>query len=212
MSKKNAPVAEPRTATAPSEPKGFEIPSLENHPAVVAAVSRHDALREQLATARRTRVQLERELGAKSGESDEELEAKLLARGQSTDGITKLREARRTERVTAQAVELVADDVRKARETATRELTAVVREEVFLPGVRAAVRDWLDAVKRIEAFRLVVEDIQTRGVGSNTFSPFNGRVPVSLADRDGFAEFARELIHDGHTDAATVNAAFPDLL
>ena len=128
--------------------KPLEIPSPENHPAVVAAARRHDALREQLATARRTRTQLERDLGAKPGDSDEELEARLLAHDQPTDSITRLREARRAERVTAQAVELVAADVRTAREVATRELTAVVREEVFLPGVRAAVKDWLGEPRR----------------------------------------------------------------
>ena len=210
MSKKSAPAAEPEKVTEVAKP--FEIPSPENHPAVVAATTRHEQLRAKLATARTERQRLEREVGAKPGESDDDLEAKLLARGLPTDDITKLREARRVEKVTAQAVELVAADVRKAQETATRELTALVREELFLPGVRAAVADWLDATKRIEAFRRMVEEIQARGVGSNTFSPFNGRVPVSLADRDAFAEFARELIHDGHTDAATINAAFPNLI
>lgn len=215
MSKRNAaPVPATATDAKPAEaPKPVEIPNPENHPAVTAALTRYETLATKLATIRRERVQLEREIGAKPGESDDDLEAKLLARGLATDDLTKLREARRNEKVTAQAVELVADDVRKAREVATRELTAMVRDEVFLPAARAAVKDWLDTVKRLEAFRRLVDDIQGRGVGANTFSPFNNaRVPMSLADRDGFAEFVRELLGDGFTDAAAVNAVFPNLI
>ncbi|HEY1187564.1 MAG TPA: hypothetical protein VGE74_07890 [Gemmata sp.] len=204
MSKKPAPVVEP--------PKGFEIPNPSNHPAVVAVFGRLEKLDAKLVSVCHERAQVEQKVGAKPGESDDALEARLLARGLPTDDLTKLRELRRVERVTAQAVGLVGEDLIKAREVATREYTAAVREEVFLPGVRAAVNDWLDAAKRIEAFRLVVADIQGRRVGANTFSPFNGRVPVSLADRDAFAEFARELIRDGFTNAATINAAFPNLV
>lgn len=73
-------------------------------------------------------------------------------------------------------------------------------------GGRTAVKGWLDTVKRIEAFRLVVDGILARGVGNNTFSPFNSQVPVPLGDRDGPAELVREHTHDGHT--ATVDAVF----
>ena len=86
--------------------------------------------------------------------------------------------------------------------------SAQVRKDVFLPAVREAVKDWLDAVKKLEKFRRLVEDIQVRGVGSNTFCPFNDRVPVTLADYDGFIAFAAELVGDGFTDAESVKAVF----
>lgn len=205
-------VSKKNPTTAVESPKPVEIPNPESHPAVVVARSRHDVLAAKLSAIRAERKNLERDIGAKAGESDDDLEAKLLARGQPTDDLAKLRELRRTEKVTAQAVDLVASEVSKERDAAAREITQTVREDVFLPGVRAAVKDWLDGVKRAEAFRRLVDDIQARGVGANTYCPFNARVPMSLADPDGFVMFVKELIADGFTDADMVNAVFPNLI
>ena len=193
-----------------TESKLAELPNPETSPAVVAARTRYDELGAKLSAIRHERKELERDIGAKGGESYEDLEAKLLAHGHDTEKLNRLRELRRTEHVTEKAVVILRHEHSKALDTAKREMTAFAREEVFLPAARAAVKDWLAAVKKIEQFRRLVSDVQDRGLGAGTHSPFNGRVPLSLADRDAFSAFTAELIAEGFTDRDTINAAFPE--
>ena len=209
MSKKTAVVVPTQVSDQPKPPA---IPTPDSSPAVVAARSRYYDLTAKLTAIRSERRTLERNIGVKDGDSYDDAEAKLLARGLPTDDLTRLRELRRTEGITEKATHLLRHEVTTAREIATRELTAQVRQEVFLPGVRAAISDWLETLNRFEKFRLLVADIQDRGVGGNTHSPFNARVPLSLADRQGTVAFVNELIADGFTDADAVNAIVPGLL
>lgn len=192
--------------TAPS------IPNPLAHADVIAVSERHDGIAAELAAVRRDIAAAEGALGARPGTPDHEIAGRLIAAGKSTEAVTRLRELRGREKELAYALGLVAAELREVADRVKRELSAQTRERVFLPAVREAVAVWLTACRAIEEFRQLVDRIQSAGVGTNTFCPFNGRVPLSLGDVDGFQAFARELVSDGFTDAATINATFPDTL
>jgi hypothetical protein len=194
------------TTTAPA------IPNPRNHPDVVAVSERHDGIAAELATARRDIAAAEAALGARPGTPDRELAGRLIAAGKSTDAVARLRELRGRAEELAFALGLVEAELKETTARVQRELAAEVREAVFLPAARQAVADWLAACRAIEQFRLLVDRVQNTGVGSGTFCAFNGRVPLNLADHAGFVSFAQELVSDGFTDAATINAVFPGVL
>lgn len=214
MSRKSATAPAVPVVTTPviEAPKPIEIPHPDKHPDVIERREHYATLNAKLKVAIQQRKSLESELATRAGESDDELEARLMARGLPTDKLTTLRELRRSEGVIAKAMELVTALVKKSRDDAVREITPKVRSEVFIPAVREAVKDWLDTVRKAEKFRRLVEDIQRCDVGSGTYCPFNQPVPLTLADPEWFKSFVADLISNGFTDAETVKAALPDLL
>lgn len=187
-----------------------ELPNPHLWPEVVEAERRFADLKQKLDAARTARVRLERDLCAEPRESDEAIESRLLADGKDVGPVAELREARRTERVTARAIELAEHGLRDARDRAVSHYSNQVRADTYFPAARKAVLDWIEAVKKVEKFRRLVNDIQARGF-AGTHSPFNARVPLSLADLDGFRAFAAELVADGFIDRASIDAAFPEL-
>lgn len=192
-------------------PDPVEIPNPAAHPAVAAIRDRLDGLRDQQATARSDREALERDLGAGPGTSDEALEARLLARGQPTKAVGRLRELRRKERVLAQAADLVAGELRDADEAARRELTRVAVATVYEPAAKAAVRLWLNTAVALEEFRQLVDQLHAVGVGGGRHALFNQRCPLNAGDVESLAAFAAELIDAGLLDRADLLAAFPVL-
>ena len=198
------------TTTTPNAP--VKIPNAASQPAVAEVRRRLDTIHETASATRKARETAERQLGANPGVSDETIEARLMAKGQPTDALDQLRELRRKEVVVNKAAEFVAAELKTATEQAERELTPLVREQLFLPAARAAVADWLEAAGRLEAFRMLVSRIQDNGVGSGTFSPFNFAVPVSRADEAALRGFVLDLIRDGFADADQVEKVFPALL
>ncbi|MBN9521956.1 hypothetical protein J0H58_26150 [bacterium] len=188
------------------------IPNPLAHADVVAVSERHDGIAAELASVRRDITAAETALGARPGTPDHEIAGRLIAAGRPTEAVTRLRELRGREKELAYALGLIADELKDVTARVKRELSAQTRERIFLPAVREAVAVWLTACQAMEQFRRLVDRIQNAGVGANTFCPFNGRVPLCLADFDGFQAFARELVTDGFTDPGTINAALPDVL
>jgi len=110
---------------------------------VIAVRTRYEAINAKLLATRTKREQVERDLGAKRGESDDDLEARLLARGADVDKLAQLREYRRSEGITEKALVILRDELSRVREATAREMTTHVREEIFLPAVQVAVKDWI---------------------------------------------------------------------
>jgi hypothetical protein len=83
---------------------------------------------------------------------------------------------------------------------------------VYLPAIREAVVTWLDAARRIEECRRLVDHIEKSGLGNNTFFVFNSMVPMTAHEPQAIYYFGTELIREGFAVKGQIDAVFPGII